>query len=164
MPDAVRTFKKKYDGRSKSPWEGVIIEHHDSWLAVYFAEPPDWKGRPRGTRHAITFYSTNQPLCVLVALDAGCSPLQYQCDAGLPAVLEGADLSFVDLELDIIADSSLDYYLRDEEEFAANSDWMEYPEDVVAAAWQGIRIAEALITKRAFPFDGSAERLAREAQ
>lgn len=161
MDRAIRTFKKKYDGRSKAPWLGVLVEEWGDWLAVYFAEPPRWSGRPEATRCAITFYSTADPLCVLVALDSDGRPLQYQCDAGLPAVVEGAELSFIDLELDVIADSSFEYYIRDQEDFEVNREWMEYPDHVVAAAWQGIELAETLIARRAYPFDGSAERLAR---
>ena len=163
MDRAVQTFKTKYDGRSKPAWHGIIVEERGAWMAVYFADPPSWNGRPDDTVHAVTFYSTELPLCVLVALDKEGVPLEYQCDAGLPATFEGGEMRFVDLELDLIAGPDLRYYLRDEDEFQDNREAMGYPPGVSRAAWEGIRIADELLSSGGYPFDGSAERLGRSA-
>ena len=159
MANPVRTVKRKYDGSEKPAWDGDLVEATDEWLAVFYEWPPPWKGMPGETRFAIRYFGTAAPLSVLVAFDERGAVLQYQCDAGLPATLEGRTVAFVDLELDVIAAPDLSYFLRDEEDFEANRERWGYPEDVVAAAWEGIALAERMLKSQTYPFDGSAERL-----
>lgn len=159
MANPVRTVKRKYDGSEKPAWDGDLVEATDEWLAVFYEWPPPWKGMPEETRFAIRYFGTTIPLSVLVAFDERGSILQYQCDAGLPATIEGRTVAFVDLELDVIAAPDLSYFIRDEDEFAANGARWGYPEDVTAAAREGVALAEGFLASRAYPFDGSASRL-----
>jgi protein associated with RNAse G/E len=159
MRNPVRTIKRKYTGTAKEPWDGDLVDATDEWLAVFVRDPPPWKGRPESARHAITFYAVGRPLCVLVSFDERGGVVQYQCDAGLPAVLRGREITFVDLDLDLIADAGLRFYLRDEDDFESRRVAMAYPDEVVALAWEGIDLAERLIAGRRCPFDGTAARL-----
>ncbi|MEP7216227.1 MAG: hypothetical protein ABI782_08230, partial [Anaerolineaceae bacterium] len=77
----------------------------------------------------------------------------------LPAVLRGREISFLDLDLDVMADARLILRLRDEETFAENQESMAYPPEIAARAWAGVQLARELIEARACPFDGSAELL-----
>ena len=159
MANPVRTLKRKFDGSEKPAWDGDLVEATGDWLAVFYEWPPPWKGMPDETRFAIRYFGTTAPLSILVAFDERGSGLGYQCDAGLPATLEGRTLAFVDLELDVIAEPDLSYFVRDEDEFQANRERWGYPDDVVAAAWEGVALAERMLQSREYPFDGSAERL-----
>lgn len=85
--------------------------------------------------------------------------LEYQCDAALPSIVRGREISFVDLDLDVMADARLLPRLRDEESFARHVRSMSYPPEVVEASWEGVRLARELMEMRACPFDGSAELL-----
>ena len=65
----------------------------------------------------------------------------------------------VDLDLDVMADNDLRYYVRDEDTFAEHTQSMRYTRGVVASAREGVRLAIELIEGHELPFDGSADRL-----
>lgn len=85
--------------------------------------------------------------------------MYYQCDAGCPATIVGRTVAFVDLELGAIVTPDLSFFVRDEDEFESNRERWGYPEDVVAAACEGVALAERMLATRTYPLDGSAERL-----
>jgi protein associated with RNAse G/E len=156
----VTVRKLKFDGSAKRDWAGELVDTvGESWFVVYHPETGHRTEAGAAVVHALRYYGMDCPLSVLVCFDALGRVLEYQCDAALPATISGSQISFVDLDLDVMADADLHYGLRDEDEFARRSAEMAYTAEVVSAAWAGVRLAKALIEGRAFPFDGSAERL-----
>ena len=176
MRNPVRVFKRKHDGTIKREFTGDLVEvTRDGWLAVYHdaSRHESYKdGRPvtldtaverqRGTwtaPHIFYLLSTEQPIAVAFAFDALGTLAAMHADAALPATVEGRELTLVDLDLDLVVERDLSYNSRDFDTFEEHSRTMEYPEEVKAAAHEGLALAERLVRERAFPFDGSIERL-----
>ncbi len=150
----------KYNGQSKPVWHGDLVEAvGESWLTVYYADPPHRTEAGEKIAHCLRYFGLNLPLSVLISFDALGNVLEYQNDAALPSVIRGRKISFVDLDLDIMADATLTPRLRDEDAFAEHCESMAYPLEVRARAWEGVQLARDLIETRSFPFDGSAEGL-----
>jgi protein associated with RNAse G/E len=80
-------------------------------------------------------------------------------DAALPATFDGEIARYVDLDLDIVAEVGEDAYVKDILDFEQQRVRLSYPPEVVAAAWEGIRVGTELLAAGAFPFDGSAPAL-----
>lgn len=126
---------------------------------VYYADPPHRTEGGHTIAHCLRFFGLDLPLSVLVSFDSLGRVLEYQCDAALPAVVRGREISFVDLDLDIMADARLNPRLRDEGAFAQHCESMAYPPEIAARAWEGVGLARELMEARVCPFDGSAELL-----
>lgn len=160
MRNPVTTRKLKFNGQAKRDWHGDLVDAvGDRWLVVYYVDPPHRTEAKAEITHCIRYFGLDVPLSVLVSFDALGQVLEYQCDAGLPAVVRGREISFIDLDLDIMADVRLIPRLRDEATFAQNQRSMAYPPEIAARAWEGVGLARELMEARACPFDGSAELL-----
>jgi len=156
----VTTRKLKYNGSAKPDWHGDLVDAIEGrWLMVYYADPPHRTEAKAEIAHCLRYFGLDIPLSVLVSFDALGRVLEYQCDAALPALVNGREISFIDLDLDIIADSQLIPRLRDEDAFSQNERSMAYPPEIVAQAWEGISLARELMETHDCPFDGSAELL-----
>ena len=150
----------KYDGQAKPAWHGDLVEAiGERWVVVYYAEPPHRSEGGARIAHCLRYFGLDIPLSVLVSFDELGREIEYQCDAALPSVVKGREISFVDLDLDVMADWSLNARLRDAATFARHREAMAYPPEVVAAAWEGVRLAREWMEVRALPFDGSPSLL-----
>jgi protein associated with RNAse G/E len=157
MRNPVVVTKQKFDGTAKPDWTGDLVDAiGDRWLVVYHKDTGHHTTTGNPVPHALRYYGMDCPLSILVCFDALGNVIEYQCDAALPAELQGRQITFVDLDLDVMADAELSYYTRDHEVFAQRSVAMGYPPEVVAAAYAGVRLAIELIESGAAPFDGSA--------
>jgi uncharacterized protein len=155
----VSTRKLKFDGTVKSSWDGDLVDaSDDGWLAVFY-ERPEHRIGGQAVVYALRYFSTRLPLSILVSFDEGGGVLEYQCDAALPATVDGRTVDMIDLDLDVMASASLEYFVRDQERFEQNRGTMGYTREAAEAAHEGVRGAIELIVAGAFPFDGSAERL-----
>jgi hypothetical protein len=148
----VVTRKLKFDGSAKPAWRGDLVGADDEWLVVYYDSPPHTTGAGESVAHALRYFSLALPLSVLVCFDTAGRVLEYQCDAGLPARINGRSIDFVDLDVMALADGS--HFVRDHDTLARNAAAMAYSEEAVTAAHEGIRLAEELLEHGAFPFDG----------
>ena len=158
VSNPVTVSKLKFDGSSKRDWPGELVDAvGDSWLVVYHEAPGHTTEAGEWVEEAVRYYGMDCPLSVLVCFDALGAVLEYQCDAALPATLVGRHVSFVDLDLDVMADADLQYRVRDEDVFEQRSKTMGYSPEAIAAAHEGVRLAIELIEGRLFPFDGSAQ-------
>ena len=112
---------------------------------------------------SVEFYWPGRPYNVAVLIGAGGSVERYYCNVTLPpAVLEDRIL-VVDLDLDLdVVEPDLQYEVLDRDEFEENAVRYGYPPSVVAGAEAALQALIKLVEGRAFPFDGSAERIARE--
>jgi protein associated with RNAse G/E len=106
------------------------------------------------------YLNMRQPLTVMTWFQDGVVSEQ-NVDAALPATYENGVARFVDLDLDLVAGVGADAYVRDVLDFERRRIELAYPPEVVAAAWEGIRIGSELLGRRLFPFDGSADELFR---
>lgn len=155
MRNPVESYKRKFDGSSKGPWHGDLVEETaDGWLVVFYERPPHTVGG-QPVPYALQYFHLERPLVILVNFDERGAVTEYQCDACLPATLQGRRLDYVDLDLDLMVPAQGEPYERDHDDFARNREAMGYPQEAVASARAGISLAWHLYRDAAAPFDGS---------
>lgn len=163
MHNPISSFKRKFDGSTKRehPWQGDLVDAiGDRWLVVYFERPGYAAGDPRvEVEHALSYSGMDVPLSIFVSFDVEGRLVEYQCDASLTSELSGREISFVDLDLDLIVRPGGMAFERDYDDFAQNRAAMGYTKEAVTAAYAGLRLAHELYDRRECPFDGSAEQL-----
>lgn len=79
----------------------------------------------------------------------------WYCDVAMPCTLDGDVLSYVDLDLDLIAYADGTYRVDDEDEFIAHQELYQYPPEIVARARVELDAMIAAHAAKQFPFDGS---------
>jgi hypothetical protein len=158
--------KHKYDGSVRARWEGtqlpspladwILVLHNPRVHDKSAAKDPRRAGNGDGPRF-LHCLCTSEPLTILIEYDDSGQFAGAKCDAALPATVEGSVVEYVDLDLDLIVEWDFSSYVRDRDTFHIHREQMHYPDDVIHAAWQGIKLAQNLVDARAFPFD--VERL-----
>ncbi len=160
--------KLKFDGSVKYSWPGDLLDLQEGAWAVVHHDPtrhtklgPD--SRPEGGEpaHLLHYLGLAGPVTVLFAYSLDGEFLDAKCDAAFPATLEVERLDFVDLDLDVVVLPGWQHYVRDQEVFAERAVTMGYTDEAKRTAHLGILHALRMVRRRAFPFDGDADRLIR---
>jgi protein associated with RNAse G/E len=76
----------------------------------------------------------------------------YYCNVTTPALYDGENVRYVDLDLDVRVHADGRIELLDEDEFVENSQRMGYPPEVIDQARRAADELVGLAAKRAFPF------------
>ncbi len=156
----MRSHKVKFDGTTKGPWDGDLVEViGDEWLVVFYEPPPVATSTGAPPAYGLRYHGTTAPLSILVYFDLQGDVIEYHCDTAFPATIEGRDITFVDLDLDVVLDANLRGVVRDFDDFAGNRVSMGYSDEAVTFAHVGVMLAWELVERRAFPFDGHPARL-----
>jgi predicted RNA-binding protein associated with RNAse of E/G family len=159
VPNPVRVIKRKVDGSTRSEWEGDLVAATDTTVTVFHdadVHAKTTRGLPWPYEgYAMHVVSLADPLTVLFTFDSLGTMVDAKCDAALPGELRGREVSFVDLDLDLVVLPDGTQTLRDLEKLRDGP----YTPGQRATAWRGVRLARELIATRAFPFDGSPEAL-----
>ena len=74
---------------------------------------------------------------------------RFYCNVNQPPAFDGAVLTYVDLDIDVLVESDFSYRVLDLEDFEAN----DYPAEVEYNARRALNELVALIETRSFPFD-----------
>jgi hypothetical protein len=164
MRNAVRIYKRKYDGTLKREVAGDLVEvAGEGWLLVYYDASRHESLKNGSTTDSpprmLACLSTVSPLVWWLFYDEIGRLTRAHADSALPATISGRAITFVDLDLDLIVAPDFLHFARDFDALAANAEAMSYPAHVVNAAHEGLRLARKAVDERAFPFDGSAERV-----
>ena len=158
MSNSVLVRKLKYDGSVRSEWEGELLAvEADEWLVVLHhpERHQKWQHGERARADILMVHCLNavRPITILLGFDANGHFNEAKCDAALPAIHNEQLIKFVDLDLDVIVNNDLTYYVRDQKQFEQNRARMSIPDNVVSLAHRGIDIANTLVQTRSFPFD-----------
>lgn len=74
---------------------------------------------------------------------------RFYCNVAQPPSFDGATLTYVDLDIDVLVESDFSYKILDLEDFENYS----YPADVKKKARQALEELIGLVEARSFPFD-----------
>lgn len=85
--------------------------------------------------------------------DAGKTRLFY-CNVNVPPTFEGATLTYVDLDIDLLVQPDLSYEVLDLDEFEANAKRYGYSEEIRSQAHAAVDKLISMVKTRQFPFDG----------
>jgi uncharacterized protein len=158
-PPDVTVLKLRYDGTQHYVWEGRIVERTDEWvvLEAYFTRDQRDLGYvvfERGDLF-VEFYYFDRWYNVFQIYSASGELKGWYCNITQPASLEGNELRFVDLALDLWAYPDGSELPLDVDEFEENARTLYEPRDVrlARAAFDELRDLHrgGLLPSRPFP-------------
>jgi protein associated with RNAse G/E len=146
----------KYDGTAHwiQPFtvikdDGVLIE------TQYRARTPIYtsRGEFRSPYDSHVYFWRDRWYNVFRLSKPGCELALWYCNITTPPRLDGAQLNYVDLDLDVIVRPGGDIQLVDGEEFQERQRTLNYPKDVICRAEQAACEVSQLARHQRFPFD-----------
>lgn len=155
--DIVRIESHKYRNRIHRIWkQSVILKVGEPLiLANYNAQVIERDGKEwifPGL--AICCFSKHQWFHTVLLYDEKFQLKQYYCNMASPYEFDsnGYTLTYIDYDLDLIADPDLHYYWVDEDEFAHNSICYQYPASVIKQIRRAQSQLEEAIHRQEEPF------------
>ena len=154
--DAIRVLLTKWPDRPHSEFIGVYLgsDRHGRWVGaragtacrrreVAFEQRSDWVTLlPDAGGWCAGFYDPALPTEVYVDIAGG-------------TAWDGAAVTTIDLDLDVVRDASGDVRLEDEDDFARHQVAYGYPADLVEAARVTADQVLSAVRDRSAPFDGA---------
>lgn len=152
----VEVLACKFDGSVHRRWPATLIRHEDSMLVLRGVFEHEIRHPLLGTIAPGTvsteYYWTTHWLSVFrFETPSGCLR-NYYCNVNLPPELIGDQLTFIDLDIDVLVHPDLSYTILDEDEFASNALRYNYPPEIRAGARLALGEIIRRIEGRAFPF------------
>lgn len=104
---------------------------------------------------SIEFFSLSEGFTVNIDIEES-GKTEYYCNICLPAEFDSFkdNVSFIDLDLDLLIDSNGNRKVVDEDEFISNSVTMNYSKATIDFARDSLSKLEEKILRKEFPFDG----------
>jgi len=146
----------KYDRVLHRTWDAELLRH-DGALVVLdarFSEEiiHDQLGTIAGGTHSLEYYWLDRWYNVFRFSQPDGRLRSYYCNVNSPPEFDGATLSYVDLDLDIVVDPDGSYRVLDNEDFDTNAKRYGYSDEVQASARRAVAELVTMIETRAFPF------------
>jgi len=147
----------KYDGSDYRQWSGTVSRREGSLLQLDAAFSIEVSHHSlglisRGTR-LVEYYWLDRWYNVLRFLNDDGSTRFFYCNVTTPPKLENELLTYVDLDIDILALPDLSYEVLDLDEFEANAGRYGYDEEIKLRSQAAVDELKSMIEARAFPFD-----------
>lgn len=145
----------KFDGSLHRSWKARLVSETDELLildGVFEHEVQhEWIGRiERGTRSREYFW-TKRWFSLYRFFDAkGAVRIEY-VNINLPPTLAGTELSFIDLDLDLLLHPDGTHSILDEDEFQTNAQLFAYPAEICAGVRETLNDLVAEFKAGRFP-------------
>jgi len=146
----------KYDGVLHRSWTAELIRHDGSLvlLDAKFAEEVnhDLLGTIATGTHSLEYYWLDRWYNIFRFAQPDGSLRNYYCNVNQPPTFDGATLSYIDLDLDILVAPDFSYQILDNDDFETNAKRYGYTQEVQANARRAVADLVRMIDTRAFPF------------
>lgn len=146
----------KHDGSEYRRWSAKVSQRNES-LLVLDAEfdsdvSHDLMGDiKRGTR-TIEYYWFDRWYSIFQFLNDDGSTRLWYCNINTPFRLGDAELTYVDMDIDIVVRPDFSYQVLDEDEFAINTERYGYSEQEIRHVHEALHELTSTIEGRQFPF------------
>jgi len=154
----------KYNGDKHFSYPSQMISQDPEVITVY--GPPGRRLLHPGRgldmsmeNMTIDFFFPGRYYNVFAGFNLDGSFRHYYCNLCLPPELDAGQLTWVDMDLDLVVRPDLTYVVDDEDEFAERTIAWSYPPELVQTLRSALEELIALVESRSFPFDGTAQRL-----
>lgn len=149
----------KYGNIAHYDWEMTLLEEREGFLIAEGKAGRPLKHHTKGQTfiipHAsLEVYALEEGFTVSFDILDG-KVISIYCNVSEPCIRNGVDVSFIDLDLDLLWNEALGWHVVDEDEFEENRRKLSYPDHVVAYARQALNDLQERTRQRLFPFDGS---------
>ncbi|MEJ7623175.1 MAG: DUF402 domain-containing protein [Pyrinomonadaceae bacterium] len=156
---------RKYDGLIRKTWTGELVEEAGNLVMLLgiFGEDIEHAGLGSIRRGTLSYeyYWLDRPYNIFRFHEPDGTFRSFYCNVSLPATFETGVLDYVDLDIDIVVDRDLSYKVVDRDDFEVNSKKYAYTTKVKALAENAVTDLIAVIEKRGFPFNDTADVSAR---
>ena len=154
--ERIEVCSYKYDGVLHRTWDAELARQ-DAGLIVLDAKfneeiIHDQLGTIASGTHSLEYYWLDRWYNVFRFSKPDGRLRSYYCNVNSPPKFDGATLSYVDLDLDIVVEPDGSYRILDVEDFETNAKRYGYTDEVQANARRAVAELLTMIETRAFPF------------
>lgn len=147
----------KYDGSDYRQWSGTVSRRDGPLLQLDAAFSIEVSHHSlgmirRGTR-LVEYYWLDRWYNVLRFLNNDGSTRFFYCNVTTPPKLEDGVLTYIDLDIDVLALPDLSFEVLDLDEFDQNAGRYGYSEEIKLRSQAAIDELTSMIDGREFPFD-----------
>ena len=154
-PVEVRVYK--YDGLLHRTWPAELLRQEGSLIVLdaKFADEVihDLLGTIASGTHSLEYYWLDRWYNVFRFAEPDGALRNYYCNVNVLPTFDGENLTYVDLDLDILVEPDLSYRILDVEDFERNAEDYGYSVEVRANARRAVDELVSMIETRAFPFN-----------
>ncbi len=147
----------KYDGSEHRRWTGRLLRKEGSLIVLDAIFPDEISHELLGTitsgTSSIEYYWLDRWYNVFRFAKPSGQLRNYYCNINAPAQFDGQDLSYVDLDMDILVEPDYSYQVIDRDDFDRNAIHYGYSDETRANALRALDELTALIQTRSFPFN-----------
>lgn len=151
----VRVFK--YDGAEHRHWNARLARRDGSLLILEaefeFDVQHHLLGHIRRGTGTIEYYWLESWYNVFRFLDDNGKTRFYYCNVNLPPAFDGATLSYIDLDIDILVQPDLSYEVLDLDEFDRHAAFFGYDDETKRRAQVAVNKLVSMIETGQFPFE-----------
>jgi protein associated with RNAse G/E len=150
----VKTFK--LDGKPHRSWNAELVRQKGSLLVLDGMFSADIEHDLLGTiaagTRSVEYYWMERWYNVFRFTQPTGELRNYYCNISVPPSFDGATLSYVDLDLDILVAPDFSYQILDEEEFERSAKLYGHENELRTKARLALEELIVMIDQRAFPF------------
>lgn len=150
----------KYDGSEHRNWPAQVLRQEGSLIVLDACFDQEISHDLLGTIVAgttsIEYYWLDRWYNVFRFSQPDGELRNYYCNVNVPPEFDGENLSYVDLDIDILVEPDFSFRIVDLEDFEANAPRYGYSDRVQQSARQALTELVGLIENRSFPFNDPA--------
>lgn len=157
MKDMIHMKALKYPNIPHYDWEGEVLEKTDDYIMVLCEAGRKLvhhtKNKVFTVKNAsLEYFSLTQWYTAAVEIEDD-KIKSYYCNVAMPSVIEDNEISFIDLDLDLVKEQNEDWKVVDEDEFEENSVTFNYPTELKNGALQALEQLKTRVEQKEFPFN-----------
>ena len=157
MSERITVKVLKYDGSDHRQWSGTVSRRDGSLLQLDAAFSIDVShgllGQIRQGTRLVEYYWLDRWYNVFRFLNDDGSTRLFYCNVTTPPKMEDELLTYIDLDIDVLARPDLSYQVLDADEFEGNAGRYGYSEEIKLRSRQAVDELTSMIEAREFPFD-----------
>ncbi|WP_028612335.1 DUF402 domain-containing protein [Paenibacillus harenae] len=160
MENRIKLRALKYPDHSHYEWEGELLEQTDDYVAVLCKPGRQLVHHTKNkvftiNNTSLEFFFLKEWCTVAIEIEHG-QAASYYCNVAMPSVMNNRDITFVDLDLDLLKGRNEDWKVVDEEEFESNSIKYRYPPELMENAVAALTRLKEKVRRAEFPFNEEA--------
>lgn len=156
LPNEITVKVLKHDGAEYRRWRGRLTRREDSLIVLDGEFDVDVThevlGAIKAHTRTVEYYWFDRWYNVFRFLDDDGNTRIWYCNINTPPIFDGAVLTYVDLDIDIVVCPDFSYQVLDMKEFEANAESYGYSPEERARAHAAVDELLAVIAGRQFPF------------
>jgi uncharacterized protein len=155
-PQNITVRACKYDGSEHRRWPATLLRRDGDLLVLDARFDEEIRHDLLGTialgTTSVEYYWLDRWYNIFRFTDPDGKLRNYYCNVNVPPTLAGDELSYIDLDIDILIATDFSYRVLDLEEFEQNAARYGYSSEVKQSAKLALADLIKLIEARAFPF------------